>query len=86
MKFLVTRASSYGINEDNPPCAGVTWEGESLYGKEFSIEITSLEQLIQFVNRQGKIVIYPAPSQDEILKYPNGRKHAEICIYDTYIE
>ena len=81
MKFLVTRTSIYDY--DSPPCEECNKEirlfkicGKEEYRGCFTIEINSLEELISFEEKYGKIVI-----QDN--EYFNMK---EIEIYDYWRE
>ena len=73
MKFRIERSSN--VLNTEPPTRYAVFAGEDKYGKQYTIEINSLEELIDFVKEEGKIII---SSPSEIMP--------GIEIYDDYRE
>lgn len=68
MIFEIDRASMYGNFTETKPCdeaykTEITqtngWN-ETKTVKRYVVNIDTLEELVQFVEREGKIVVYPA--------------------------
>lgn len=78
MKYKVERASNYDLYGETKPCEEAIGEskyaGTTILDTEWFIEIETIEQLLAFIKKYGKIVL----SQGEF--YP------EIIIYDGYME
>ena len=83
MIFEIERASNWGDGVDKPPCdkaykTEITltngWN-ETKTVKIYVVNIDTLEELMQFVEREGKIVVYPARNATP-----------QISIYDDWIE
>lgn len=82
MKFIITRTSSWN---DSPPCEEVKREivNNGRSGEDYrehnvwTIEINTLEELINFTNKYGRIVIE---------EYWLNNRYKEIEIYDYYRE
>lgn len=69
MKFIIRRASD-DWDSTPKPC------GEAIkIGKDWVVEINSLEKLQEFINKEGRVVIYPEESGV-----------GSILIYDNWIE
>lgn len=78
MKFIVKRASKWKNEDvlvDEAKCDVVDYNGRTI--NVYSIEINTLEELINFYNKYGNIVIREGISD---------RESIEILIYDDYIE
>ena len=79
MKFEVSRTSGYFGREDDRPCDEATLDREEKDATEcriahWTVEIESLEGLMAFCNKYGRIVIEP----DKPLPW--------LEIYDSYRE
>lgn len=83
MTFEIDRASMYGNFTETKPCdeaykTEITqtngWN-ETKTVKKYVVNIDTLEELMQFVEREGKIVVYPARNATP-----------QITIYDDWIE
>jgi len=85
MKYWVTRASESGY-EENPPCENTFLikkrQGWGDYDDEYEyfygVEINTLEEMTDFINKYGKIVLFK--TQENEINYPR------LQIYDTYRE
>jgi len=78
MKFVVNRASDFSSNAK--PCEGaepveIKGTGHRIDRMEWSIEIKTLEELLNFVKEFGGVVIAEHEQLD-----------GEITIYDDYLE
>jgi hypothetical protein len=75
MKLFVERVSHwYETNRELPPCPGAVQDGTELTwfgGYKWYMDFETLEQLMAFVEKEGKIII-----EDD----------KTICIYDDYYE
>jgi len=77
MKFLVSRTSNY--SGESPPCSGAfSYGGE--WPMRWTIELSDLEALMQFVRDNGRVII----ELDPVFPVPEGLP--EIEIYDDYRE
>lgn len=83
MVFEIDRASKWGDYVNEPPCdkaykTEITqtngWN-ETKTVKRYVVNIDTLEELMQFVEIEGKIVVYPARNATP-----------QITIYDDWIE
>ena len=70
MKFYCERTSKFV----GQPCD----EAERVNDLTYTIEINSLEQLMDFIDRHGEVVVFPSE--------PDGRPLPTIEIYDTWRE
>ena len=55
MEFRIERTSD--LWSTKPPTRYAVFAGEDRYGTKYTIEINSLEELIDFVKEEGKIII-----------------------------
>ena len=77
MKFIISRASD-SYNGKDKQIEG-TEKAEYDGTEAWSINIDSLEQLIDLVKKEGPIIINEVPVVDKNYKY-------EITIYDYWVE
>jgi hypothetical protein len=77
MKFLVSRTSNY--SGESPPCSGAVFYGGE-WPMRWTIELSDLEALMQFVRDNGRVII----ELDPVFPVPEGLP--EIEIYDDYRE
>ena len=83
MKFIIDRASNWG----EKPCEEATPEtivwinkfGKKIKGDVFVVEISTLEELLNFIEKYGNIVMEKETSF-------GFKRLPEIIIYDDYIE
>lgn len=78
MEFLITRTSSSGFNPQKPCKGAKKKELGSLLSRRlverWAIEINTLEELLQLIDKEGTSIIF------------KSSKYREIEIYDGYRE
>ena len=77
VKFLVSRTSD--CSGESPPCSGAVFYGGE-WPTHWTIELSDLESLMQFIRDNGRVVIDTDPV------FPVAEGLPEIEIYDDYRE
>lgn len=81
MKFIISRASDFIESEDVKPCKeSIKIPGKKdIFERNWLIEINSIQELINFIDTYGRIII------DKEKKIPFEIPY-EIIIYDDWVE